>query len=523
MERKSDLIIILVILIVASFFRLWKLSKIPPGLYPDVAINGNEAFFSLKNRDFKVFYPENYGREGLMIWLIALSFSIFGVSIFSIKIVAAIIGILTVFGTFLFTKELFQFSEKRSRKIAFFSSFFLAISFWHVNFSRIGFRAILVPFVLTFSLYFLLRSFKRKSIFDSAISGIFFGLGFYTYTSFRMAVLILPILFFCFFVLAKKENWEKKFFLLILIFLIVTFFVALPIGVYFLKNPEHFSSRASPVMIFSAEDPLKEFLKSLILHLGMFNFYGDPNWRHNMAKSPQLIFPVGILFLIGVCLAIKESFKFRSNLQSSINNLQLLIWFFVMLLPGVLTREGIPHSLRVVGTIPPTFIFAGIGANFLWEKIEKSKKYSLFLKNIGILFLILIAVLEGYRYFFVWARKPEVKSEFTSELLEMGNYLNSLPEDLEKYVIVNRGGVFVSWAKNLPMPAQTIMFLEISKYGKVRSEYLLPEDIEKIKIEKKGVVLPMSFDEKIFEKLKEKFPEGKMKKVNDFFVYEVEK
>jgi len=62
-----------IILILAIFFRLWKLNEIPPGLYPDVAINGNEAFFSLKNKDFKVFYPENYGREGLMIWLIALS------------------------------------------------------------------------------------------------------------------------------------------------------------------------------------------------------------------------------------------------------------------------------------------------------------------------------------------------------------------------------------------------------------------------------------------------------------------
>jgi hypothetical protein len=45
-----------IILILAIFFRFWKLNEIPPGLYPDVAINGNEAFFSLKNKDFKVFY-----------------------------------------------------------------------------------------------------------------------------------------------------------------------------------------------------------------------------------------------------------------------------------------------------------------------------------------------------------------------------------------------------------------------------------------------------------------------------------
>ena len=74
---KKSILFLIIILLIAFFFRFYKLSLIPPGLYPDVAINGNEAFFSLKNKDFKVFYPENYGREGLMMWLIALSFKIF--------------------------------------------------------------------------------------------------------------------------------------------------------------------------------------------------------------------------------------------------------------------------------------------------------------------------------------------------------------------------------------------------------------------------------------------------------------
>ena len=207
---KKSLFILLIILLIASFFRLWKLNKIPPGLYPDVAINGNEAFFSLKNRDFKVFYPENYGREGLWMWLIALSFSISGVSIWSIRIVSAVFGISTVFGLYLLVKELFSSLEFKvygldSEGVALLSSFFLATSFWHTNFSRIGFRAILLPFVLVFYFYFLIRGFKTKKFFNFIISGIFFGLGFYTYTSFRMAVLILPFIFVPFWFIFKKQ------------------------------------------------------------------------------------------------------------------------------------------------------------------------------------------------------------------------------------------------------------------------------------------------------------------------------
>ncbi|KKS65419.1 MAG: hypothetical protein UV34_C0017G0018 [Parcubacteria group bacterium GW2011_GWB1_42_6] len=94
---KKHKIAILLILVMATaiFFRLYKLGQIPPGLYPDVAINGNDALQALKSGDFKAFYPENNGREGLFMNLIAASFWLFGASVWAIKIVPAILGILT--------------------------------------------------------------------------------------------------------------------------------------------------------------------------------------------------------------------------------------------------------------------------------------------------------------------------------------------------------------------------------------------------------------------------------------------
>ena len=207
---KKNLLFLLIILAVATFFRLWQLNSIPPGLYPDVAMNGNDAIETLRTAPpaggFKVFYPDNNGREGLMMWLIALSFSIFGISVWSIKIVAAIIGILTVLGLYLLTKELFSKSaEKSSRQIALLASFFLAISFWHVNYSRLGFRAILLPFVLVFGFYFLFKGFRTKKLLLLVIAGIFFGLGFYTYISYRFIVLLLPIILICWLLVYSKN------------------------------------------------------------------------------------------------------------------------------------------------------------------------------------------------------------------------------------------------------------------------------------------------------------------------------
>lgn len=61
-QKHKVILILLVILAVAGFFRLWGLETIPPGLYPDEAINGNQAI----SEAGKIFYPENNGREGFL-------------------------------------------------------------------------------------------------------------------------------------------------------------------------------------------------------------------------------------------------------------------------------------------------------------------------------------------------------------------------------------------------------------------------------------------------------------------------
>ena len=62
---------------------------------------------------------------------------------------SAIIGVLTVVGIYLLTKELFEW------RIAAIASYLGAISFWHVSFSRTESTAVLVPFVLVYTFFFL--------------------------------------------------------------------------------------------------------------------------------------------------------------------------------------------------------------------------------------------------------------------------------------------------------------------------------------------------------------------------------
>jgi len=524
-RAKKYFFILLAILTIAVFFRFWQLSNIPPGIYPDEAINANQAISS----PGKVFYPENNGREGLFINLIFLSFSIFGISIWSFKFVSAIIGTLTVLGLYLLTKEVFQgtgYKEQGVRSIALLSAFFLATSFWHTNFSRISFRAILVPFCLVFLFYFLFRGFRTKKFPNFMISGIFFGLGFYTYIAFRVAIFLVFIALTFWYLVYRKQNLQKKFFLFAFCFLLFAFLLALPILIYFLKNPQDFISRATGISVFAQKNLLKSFGNSLLRHLLMFNFTGDKNWRHNISSQPVLFWPIGILFLIGLVYSTYKTAKILliRNGIIYINFIFafLLTWWFIMLLPGILTLEGIPHSLRTIGAIPPTFIFAGLGGIILWQEIEKRleiKKHN-FLKIIMIgIVLGGLCFLEYCRYFVWWGQNPEVKGAFAKDYVEIGNYLNSLPPTIKKYVIVNQGGVLV---QGIPMPSQTVEFIERTKFTKPRATYLLPENIEKIKIEEDTVIVPMRYDEGLFQKISEIFPTGSIQKENEIWIYKLE-
>lgn len=518
MEKNLRYIVLLLIILgIASFFRFYGLNSIPPGVYPDEAINANQAI----SEPGKIFYPENNGREGFFINLIHLSFSLFGISIWSLKFASALIGVLTVIGLYFLAKEIL------SRNIALLSSFFLALSFWHINFSRIAFRAILVPFCLVFLFYFLFQGFRTKKLSNFIFSGLFFGLGFHTYIAFRLAVLLVLLILIPWWLIYKKENQQKKFLIFISCWLLATFFVAWPIGMYFLNNPQDFISRAGDVSVFSQDNALFALAKSSASHLLMFNFFGDFNWRHNISGKPVLFWPVGILFLIGLIFCIGKILRaFRHKNWSSITGYWLLIsWWSVMLLPGVLTSEGIPHSLRVIGSIPPTFVFAGIGGLFIWEKINYFSKFRINKKTTGWLIpslLILLTVLfiytQYWRYFILWGRNPETEGAFSKNYVSMGNYLNSLSDNVEKYVIVNQTGTLV---KGIPMPAQTIMFIERMKFKEPQSSYLLPEDIDKIEIEEQGIIVLMASDVELFNELSGKFPNGKIMEKEGFWIYEI--
>jgi 4-amino-4-deoxy-L-arabinose transferase-like glycosyltransferase len=511
MPNKYILALILIIAI-AIFFRFWQFNSIPPGLYQDEAMNGTDALKSLKSGEFGVFYANNNGREGMIVWLDALAIRAFGTKPWVLRIFPALAGILAVLGLYFLAKELFN------PEIALASGFFMAASFWAVNFSRIGFRAgLMIPFLIL-SFYFLLRGFKEVRLQKSpksdfwlfAIAGILFGLGFYTYISYRFAPLLALLVFLP--VLIKQKS--KKLWLGVLVFMIATFLVALPIGLYFFNNPSDFFGRSSEVSIFSSNSPLFTAFVSLVKTLGMFNVAGDFNWRHNYAGSPELFWLIGILFLLGIYLSFKK-FSFSEKF--------ILAWLGIFLLPNILTTEGNPHALRALGAMPAAMIFAGIGLIWVCVKIKKYlndkisnpklvEYYSQLLrikKELFILlvvFLFFISFVEFNKYFVKWASNPQTAAAFSQSQVTIADYLNNLPPEVEKYAIWSSDDRPTD--NDLPVSAQTVYFLT---YGKEKVTYLRSDELNKIKLGASGtVIIPLYFNLDLLHKINKQFSKSKI-------------
>jgi dolichyl-phosphate-mannose-protein mannosyltransferase len=503
-------------MVIAVGFRFAKLDSIPPGLYPDEAMNGNNAIQAWETDSFKLFYPENNGREGLFINLQAISIHFLGTTPFALRAVSAIIGVLTVLGTYLLTRRMFD-----DWRIAAIAALLMATGFWHVNFSRIGFRAIMSPFLAVWGFYYLYKGIETHRLWHWGVAGVFFGLGLHTYIAFRlMPLAIFLVLAACWWAVrgtfshGKYEYARRQLLGGMACMIGVGILVALPMIVYFVGHPDDFGGRVSQVSVFASDHPGRDLISNTIRTLGMFFVEGDHNWRHNLSGEPILFLPVAVFFAVGLAHTIwRMGHSLRTREHPGVVQILLVSWFAVGLLPGILSSEGIPHALRILTSAPPVYIMAALGLHWIYTWLGKwyslrdvhqvclpgprghrwcTGEGSLLVGLAVVAVLVAIAVGDGSRYFLQWGRHPATASAFNTRYVTIGNDLNALPPATLKYVIVNADGVLVN---GIPMPTQTVMYLTDTwtpeKQDEKNLHYLTPAQYAATRIPRGAVVVSL--------------------------------
>src|SRR5690606_6004156 len=89
-----------IIMLLAVFFRFWRLWDLPPGLYEDEAATGLDIVHRILAGDFRPFYATNNGRESLFFFIQAPFVKLLGPTALALRLPAALISLAVVPATY---------------------------------------------------------------------------------------------------------------------------------------------------------------------------------------------------------------------------------------------------------------------------------------------------------------------------------------------------------------------------------------------------------------------------------------
>ena len=340
-NRKYTVIYLLIILVIATLLRVLFLGTIPNGFFCDEASNAYDSYSILNTlRDqhgaFLPFFTRSIDdyREALFIYLGIPFIKVFGLNEFSARFPAAFIGILTVVVLYYLSKELFD------QKTALVAALLLAISPWHIQFSRIAFRAILIPLLFCLALWFFVKSFSKPKYLP--ISALLFAFSLYTYASARVFV---PLFMLGLLIIFWQHFWKHKQQTLIALILFSCIFVPLLI---FWISPEGMARAKGTGLEL-------ETLTIAKYYLSYFNPFflfikGDGNPLLSAAKIGELYYFELITVIAGIFYLLREKSKARPI---------VFLWLFLYPLPAAMTSPS--HALRAIVGAPLFVILSAYG------------------------------------------------------------------------------------------------------------------------------------------------------------------
>ncbi len=443
------------IVVLAGILRFHQIDKVPVSLYWDetassynsysIAQTGRDEYGNFMPLLFRSF--EDYKMPG-NIYLTAISIKLFGLNEFSTRFSSAFLGVLTVLITYFLVYELFlrleSKSERRITYIALLTSFLLAISPWHIQFSRTGFEANVGLFFVVLGIWVFLKGLSRHKWY--ILSMFIFGISLYFYRSIHI---FLPLMVIGLFIICKEELFKRMNRRLLFLGIVILTLVAMPIFVESLsKNGLRramqinvFTNSNAEVAVYvksaheSGFDQLNKifynrryvFLRKIIdnyfIHFGpRFLFInGDGNGRHGAVGLGLLYMWELPFLLIGIASVLRIQSKFKYI---------IFIWFALAPIPAALSVPS-PHALRDLNVLPIPQLFVAIGI-FTVVSLLRNKRRFLFIVLLSFMVLFFVS-----RYLFIYyVVTAKVKSsDWADGYKQLTEYVFTKEKSYDKIII----------------------------------------------------------------------------------------
>lgn len=337
----------------------------------------------------------------LFIYLMVPVIKFLGLNEFSVRFLPSLMGSISPVILYFIVFSVF----KKSR-LALISAFFLAISPWHLQFTRAGADVGVSSFFVLAGIYGFLSGVKGKRL------GYFVGLLSFVaslYTYFADRVFIPIFVSFLLFFFRKEILKNKKRFLVASLIAFVLFipliapFVSAGHKEKFFKTTIFGYQRPQEYVSLVKKEDRSE-IKFLFFHSALFeNSWGAVN-RYLNHFSPkflfiegvsrdlrQLIYNMGLLYLFEIPLilvGINKLLKWKNR-----ENFFILGWLLLAPIPAAITKD-LFHARRSLNMIFPLVIISSLGLDTLIDQIKKfGWKFKI---------LVILASTSAFAYFFFY-------------------------------------------------------------------------------------------------------------------------
>jgi len=399
--------LLILALIIGSLTRLLWISRYPAGFTADEAAFGYNAYsLLLTGRDewgtpwWQLFFTNlrSFGDYKLPLYafLAVPSVKIFGLTEFAVRLPNAIFGILAIAAIYLLAKKLFNEGCGLS------AASLLAISPWHIFYSRLASESLMSTFFLMLGVLFFLKMFEGGKIWAAGAS-IFLTVSMYTYHSQR---LFIPIFIFLYLLTGFKRF--KSNISNIRIFILGSFLLVLPlfymtifgsagtrIGMVFLSQDIEFTRY---VILDHIQRAGEQFLLFFFWIKRYLNYF-QPDFLFFTGLNMTLpgTIGLGVLFLFELPWLFLGIIKLFKNISSRL----IILWILLGIIPASLANND-QSSVRSLLILPALLVIVSLGAQRFLEIAQSlSNKFIKlgFFSFYG--FFIIIILIQAYLIFAV--------------------------------------------------------------------------------------------------------------------------
>lgn len=192
--------LLVVITVLAAILRFWGLGQNPTSLNWDEIAIGYNAYSILKTGkdEFGTFLPTTFRsfddyKSPVYVYLTIPAIAVFGKTEFAIRFASAALGTLTIPIIYLLTSQLLkkQNNHPATQNIGIIAAFLLAITPWHVHFSRVAFEANIALFFTCLATVLLFKWFTNSSTRYILLTTYLYALAIHTYANMRLFIPLL--------------------------------------------------------------------------------------------------------------------------------------------------------------------------------------------------------------------------------------------------------------------------------------------------------------------------------------------